>query len=102
MEFETADVFDAHMEEAHLVPFAWHVGDGPNNGFEGKRKTEGEEIPDYLKDEHGNQVTPSVREQQEEDFATWKGNRRKLRELLRRRDENLPDEESEAVDEEMY
>ncbi|CAM1509319.1 Fc.00g030580.m01.CDS01 [Cosmosporella sp. VM-42] len=100
--FDKEDAFDKHIEEAHLVPFAWHVGDGPNNSFERKPKTEVEEIPDWLKDEHGNQVTPSIQKQQMEDFATWRGNRRKLRELLRRRDENLPDEESEAVDEEMY
>ncbi|KAH7149839.1 hypothetical protein B0J13DRAFT_548939 [Dactylonectria estremocensis] len=96
---ETPQVFDQrgsfkrHMEEAHLVPFAWHVGDGPNNtsGLQAREKME-DEIPDYLKDENGNQVTPSIRHQQLEDRATWKINRRRLREILIRRDENAPKE----------
>ncbi|KAI5457323.1 hypothetical protein BGZ63DRAFT_394477 [Mariannaea sp. PMI_226] len=93
-------LFKAHMEEAHLVPFAWHVGDGPSNtsGTKTERGTaEEDNLPDYLKDENGNQVTPSVRDQRVEDFATWKLNRRRLKELLIRRDENLQSAESDVA-----
>lgn len=89
-EFDDDESFNKHVEEAHLVPLSWHVGDGPNN--KGCRKAAENEIPDYLKDENGNQVTPSIRDQQEEDIMTWRKNRRKLKELLIRMNENLPDE----------
>jgi hypothetical protein len=48
---------------------------------------------------NGQQVTPSIKDQKLEDFATWKENRRKLKELLIQRDENLPDESSESSEE---
>ncbi|KPM38463.1 hypothetical protein AK830_g8094 [Neonectria ditissima] len=96
-EFEDDESFEAHAEQAHLVPFAWHVGDGPNNSS-GKEVANVEaEIPDYLKDENGNQVTPSVKDQKIEDFVTWRNNRRRLRELITRRDENLPDDGLDEV-----
>ncbi|KOS18904.1 Zinc finger protein 536 [Escovopsis weberi] len=100
-----------HVEEAHLVPFAWHVGDGPSNAVpggggdkgdsgEGDKGDKGDEVPSYLKDAGGTQVTPWVRDQELEDWVTWRDNRRKLKELLIRMDENLPSEESDgAVDE---
>ncbi|KAF5667622.1 hypothetical protein FHETE_5680 [Fusarium heterosporum] len=97
-EFEDDERFKRHVEEAHLVPFSWHVGDGPNNSKDwdvlNKGPTE-EEVPDYLKDKHGNQVTPWIRDQQEEDHLTWKKNRRKLKELRDRMNDNLPDEVDE-------
>lgn len=86
-----------HIEEAHLIPFSWHVGDGPQNDSSRRQFPEEGEIPDYLKDEHGNQVTPSVRDQQVEDFVTWKSNRQKLKDLLVRMNENLPSEESDSL-----
>ncbi|KAH8123943.1 hypothetical protein LI328DRAFT_134858, partial [Trichoderma asperelloides] len=87
-----------HIEKAHLIPFSWHVGDGPQNNSSRGQRPEDEEIPDYLKDEHGNQVTPSVRDQEAEDFVTWKNNRQKLKDLLVRMNENLPSEESDSLD----
>ncbi|KAL7900921.1 hypothetical protein HDV64DRAFT_245384, partial [Trichoderma sp. TUCIM 5745] len=87
-----------HIEEAHLIPFSWHVGDGPQNDSSQRQLVDEEEIPDYLKDEHGNQVTPSIRDQEVEDFATWKSNRQKLKNLLVRMNENLPSEESDSLD----
>ncbi|KAM0244376.1 hypothetical protein ACHAP5_006283 [Fusarium lateritium] len=97
-DFEDDEGFKEHVEEAHLVPFSWHVGDGPNNLKDRdlpKDVAEKDEVPDYLKDEHGNQVTPSIRDQQEEDILTWKKNRRKLKELIARMNDNLPDEPGE-------
>lgn len=97
----TADEFRSHVEEAHMVPVAWHMGDGPRNW---SRYTGGDgedgQVPDYLLDEHGVQVTPSIRDQEVEDVLTWRMNRRKLKELLIRRDENLPDEDSDEEGEE--
>ncbi|KAG8673533.1 hypothetical protein FPOAC2_06979 [Fusarium poae] len=99
-EFEDDEGFEDHIEEAHLVPLSWHVGDGPNNLAERglKKRKEDDDIPDYLKDEHGNQVTPSIRDQEEEDLLTWRKNRRKLKELLIRMNDNLPDEVDEERD----
>ncbi|KAF4981571.1 hypothetical protein FZEAL_2637 [Fusarium zealandicum] len=87
-EFDDDEGFREHVEETHLVPMSWHVGDGPNNA--GVAATR-EAVPDYLKDEDGNQVTPSIRGQQEEDIVTYRNNRRKLRELLIRLDDSLPE-----------
>ncbi|RGP76054.1 hypothetical protein FLONG3_5445 [Fusarium longipes] len=92
-ELEDDEGFEKHIEEAHLVPLSWHVGDGPNNLAErGLQNQDNEDIPDYLKDEHGNQVTPSIRDQEEEDLLTWRKNRRKLKELLVRMNDSLPDD----------
>ena len=87
---------ECHVEEAHMEPFAWHVGDGPANssGRGGvPAKQDEDEIPAYLKDADGNQVTPSIREQELEDYATWRENRRRLKRLLLERDRNLPSED---------
>ncbi|KHN97767.1 C2H2 finger domain-containing protein [Metarhizium album ARSEF 1941] len=92
----------SHLEDAHLLPFRWHVGDGPSN-TSGMRAVlpdnSPDQLPDFLMGSDGRQVTPSIRDQQIEDFATWKANRRKLKELLIQRDQNLPDESSESSEE---
>lgn len=76
------------------------MGDGPQNNGGPKQRLEEEEVPDYLKDNLGNQVTPSIRDQEVEDFVTWKHSRQKLKDLLVRMNENLPSEESDSpVDE---
>ncbi|KAH7311668.1 hypothetical protein B0I35DRAFT_69621 [Stachybotrys elegans] len=87
--------FKKHVERAHLVPLSWHAGDGPCNTHVSCGQTGAlDSVPDFLKDAEGNQVTPWVRDQELEDPITYKKNRRKLKELLIRRNENLPDEES--------
>ena len=89
-----------HVEEAHMVPISWHVGDGPANTWNslGSQKTPNEQVPDFLKDSDGNQVTPSTRDQEIEDLATYRLNRQKLKDLIMARDANLPsDDESEAT-----
>jgi hypothetical protein len=92
------EAFDRHAEEAHFVPFSWHVGDGPRNSDRstgsGGDHDEGA-VPEYLKDADGKQVTPSIRGQEIEDLITWRNNRRKLKELLVRRNENLPSEDED-------
>ncbi|KAG6004798.1 hypothetical protein E4U21_000754 [Claviceps maximensis] len=106
----------AHLEEAHFAPFVWHVGDGPRNTsdvLQSAMKDDSDDdnnggggggsglsaLPDYLMGPDGTQVTPSIRDQELEDFATWKKNRRRLKEMLILRDSNLPDLSSEGSQE---
>ncbi|KAM3444073.1 hypothetical protein NHJ13734_001552 [Beauveria thailandica] len=91
-----------HLEQAHLVPMTWHVGDGPKNSCDWSTKFEAdaEAVADFLKDKEGNQVTPSTRDQLVEDLQTYRTNRRKLKELILRRDENLDSQSSDASEDE--
>ncbi|KAM3512281.1 hypothetical protein MY11210_004065 [Beauveria gryllotalpidicola] len=91
-----------HLEQAHLVPMTWHVGDGPKNSWNWSIKLEAdaEAVADFLKDKAGNQVTPSTRDQLVEDLQTYRTNRRKLKELILRRDENLDSQSSDASEDE--
>ncbi|KAL3962261.1 hypothetical protein ACCO45_003784 [Purpureocillium lilacinum] len=82
------DEFRQHVVEAHLVPGSRDEYDNDDDNTSKAR------VPAFLLDADGNQVTPSVREQQTEDLATWRSNRRKLKELLIRRNDALPDEDS--------
>ncbi|KAL6691998.1 hypothetical protein J3F84DRAFT_384947 [Trichoderma pleuroticola] len=95
-QFPNVPSLRAHIEKKHLIPFSWHTGDGPQNYGASNQRLKDEEIPDYLKDDQGNQVTPSIRDQEVEDFATWKHNRQKLKDLLIQLNENLPSEESDS------
>ncbi|GAO18453.1 uncharacterized protein UV8b_07230 [Ustilaginoidea virens] len=96
--FQSTQDWKLHLDEAHFVPFSWHVGDGPRNTAltdDGtKHELAEEEVPDYLRGPDGEQVTPSIKDQALEDSATWKANRRRLKELLIMRDGKL--EEIEA------
>ncbi|KFA50484.1 hypothetical protein S40293_03069 [Stachybotrys chartarum IBT 40293] len=98
--FPDAEAFERHMEQSHLIPLSWHAGDGASNEHpsKGVDSLEDEGVPDFLKDKNGIQVTPWVRHQEIEDDATWKSNRRKLKELLIRMNDNLPDEEESTDD----
>lgn len=89
--FATRDELLSHIEEAHMEPFRWHTGDGPQN-LSGAPRPQPDEKPAFLLDREGNQVTPSVEDQKIEDRQTYLRNRRKLRELLIMIDENLPSE----------
>lgn len=97
----TGQKLERHVEERHLIPFGWHIGDGPRNstGYHDqsrKRKINDDDVPDYLKDAKGNQVTPSIKDQVVEDYLTWRSNRKKLRKLLRERDRNLPSDDEDS------
>ncbi|KAJ9132222.1 hypothetical protein NKR19_g9379 [Coniochaeta hoffmannii] len=91
--------FERHLEDRHLTPFVWHVGDGPRNTImEYKVKTPDEaadDLPGYLFDAEGNQVTPSVLQQEFENEEERKERRRRLRWLIAQRDRNAPEEEEE-------
>lgn len=94
--------FQHHVEEEHLIPFVWHVGDGQQNEQpvnSGAESSGG--LPAYLLGPDGEQVTPSVEDQEIQDFLTWRENRRRLKHILMQRDANAPseDEDDEASNE---
>ncbi|KAI1136706.1 hypothetical protein F5Y05DRAFT_390615 [Hypoxylon sp. FL0543] len=93
IEFAGQTEFEEHMEKEHFRSFAWHMGDGYKNDGIWTLKHDADELPSYLFDEDGNQVTPSVRDQQLEDDQQNKERRRKLKRLLFLNNENAPTEE---------
>lgn len=103
--FPHREAFQRHMEDAHLVPFSWHVGDGPQNTSSVARvardKGDPDHLPDYLFDEDGNQVTPSVVNQEFENEDDRKLRRRRLHRLILQRERNAPEEEPESPVEEL-
>jgi hypothetical protein len=95
--------FRKHIEEQHLIPLSWHVGDGPRHQGDGIQiptayhlGMEEDGVPRWLKDEEGKQVTEGIWEQEIEDKKTWKEKRRRLKELIIRREENLQSEEEDG------
>ncbi|KAK1594983.1 uncharacterized protein LY79DRAFT_511670 [Colletotrichum navitas] len=88
--FSTSAHLKSHLEGLHMPPIAWQVGDGPQVSFKRYVPDNGTELPGYLFDKAGHQVTPSIRDQKEEDFYTWRNNRRRLKNLLLLRDQNMP------------
>lgn len=91
------DAFQRHAEDVHLVPFAWHVGDGPQNTSSeaevARSKETSDRLPKYLFGEGGSQVTPSILHQELENEDERKVRRRRLHRLLLERDRNAPEEE---------
>lgn len=83
-EFNTSQDWRDHVEERHLAPLSWHVGDGVRNNGDvfARASAHGrDELPNFLFDKQGNQVTPSVRYQELEDEETYRANRHKLEQL---------------------
>jgi hypothetical protein len=82
-----------HVENEHLIPLTWHVGDGPRNSgivtVGGKGELE-DGLPAYLFDKEGRQVTPSVRDQKLESEEERKERQKRLRRVLFERDRNAP------------
>ncbi|QPG93706.1 hypothetical protein C2857_001819 [Epichloe festucae Fl1] len=102
MGFTNAQDWHSHLDQAHFTSFRWHMGDGPRNTSDvlaGLPDGSQDDLPDYLRGSDGQQVTPSVKDQQLEDFVTWRENRRKLKKLLVLRDSNLPDLSSGSSEE---
>ncbi|ORY56061.1 uncharacterized protein BCR38DRAFT_306975, partial [Pseudomassariella vexata] len=91
-EFVVKEEFRKHVEKAHLVPYAWHAGDGPQNKGIWTLKNDRNKLPSHLFDKDGKQVTPSVKDQLLEDTKGMLERKRKLREIRRQADENAPDE----------
>lgn len=92
-QYANEKTFLAHIEREHLVPYQWHMGDGFQNRGHQVPKEEPDELPSYLFDEHGNQVTPSVKDQEFETAAGMAERRRQLRRIRRLAEENAPTEQ---------
>ncbi|KAL2890242.1 hypothetical protein HOO65_020784 [Ceratocystis lukuohia] len=102
--FNSMEELREHMEEAHMVPMSWHMGDGPmhdpdRSGLQALRI--GEPLPGYLFDAQGNQVTPDIRGQPVEDKASRKKRSKRLRQFFAQVNANLPSED-EDEDENKY
>lgn len=99
------EAFDSHMETVHLGPFSWHAGDGPRNTSSETTVAEAnggpKQLPEYLFDEEGNQVTPSILHQELENEEERKIRRKRLHRLLLQRDRNAPEEPETPVEELM-
>ncbi|KAJ0168127.1 hypothetical protein CTA2_9617 [Colletotrichum tanaceti] len=93
--FSTPTHLESHLQDLHMLPIAWQVGDGPQVSFKRYALDDGAELPDYLFDQAGHQITPSIRDQKEEDFYTWRNNRRRLKDHLLLREQNMPSEEED-------
>jgi hypothetical protein len=93
--------FQDHVDEEHLTPFVWHVGEGQRNERPINKADEtSEELPAYLLGRDGEQVTPWVKDQEIQDFLTWRENRRRLKHILMQRDANAPSEDEDEDEDE--
>lgn len=96
--------FEKHVENTHLVPFAWHVGDGPRNTSAmapaptpaEKGEDAADNLPAYLFDGEGNQVTPSVLHQEFENMDEKKVRRRKLHQIMTQSVRNAREEDADG------
>ena len=99
--FDTEEELEAHLKEAHFIPYAWHFGDGPKISF-GTPEPDLEKLPDYLFDKTGKQVTDSIKEQVEEDQETRDKREKWLEDFLKKGKVVVPYEvNSEDEDEAM-
>ncbi|KAI1322936.1 hypothetical protein F5Y16DRAFT_384973 [Xylariaceae sp. FL0255] len=93
-EFETRAEFERHLEKKHFAWYLWHMGDGPQNkGIWTLKEVTTNELPSYLFDADGVQITPSVRDQRVENDVEFRERKRKLKRLLYEQNENAPSEE---------
>ncbi|KAH8769849.1 hypothetical protein F5883DRAFT_628984 [Diaporthe sp. PMI_573] len=93
--------FQDHVDEEHLTPFVWHVGEGQRNERPINKADEtSEELPAYLLGRDGEQVTPWVKDQEIQDFLTWRESRRRLKHILMQRDANAPSEDEDEDEDE--
>ncbi|KAI1388902.1 uncharacterized protein F4822DRAFT_261774 [Hypoxylon trugodes] len=94
IEFTDREEFEAHMEKEHFRSYMWYRGEGyQNDGIITLKPETVDGLPSYLFDKDGNQITPSVTDQQFEDDQHFKERNRKLRRLLIQMDENALTEE---------
>ncbi|KAK8133888.1 hypothetical protein PG984_005900 [Apiospora sp. TS-2023a] len=91
-EFEDEEAFRAHVEKEHLARYVWHMGDGPQNKGIWTIKRDPNKLPRYLFGQDGDQITPSIKDQQFEDTQGMLIRKRRLREIQRQALENAPDE----------
>jgi len=96
--FKDIKEWEAHIEKAHLVPYAWHMGDGPREtrlrmynslagsitatdmlGIAYSAGTEKKQANPWLFDKDGNQVIDSVEGQQIEDGKPAENNDKRFK-----------------------
>ncbi|RKF59647.1 putative c2h2 finger domain-containing protein [Golovinomyces cichoracearum] len=75
--YPTRREWKEHIEEHHLIPFSWHMGDGPCGSRLAKPSTVWQQS--YLFSADGKQATPSVASQPIEDGVMRKLNARRFR-----------------------
>ncbi|KAK7977500.1 C2H2 finger domain-containing protein [Apiospora saccharicola] len=92
VEFEDEEAFRAHVEKEHLDRYVWQMGDGPQNKGIWTIKRDPNKLPRYLFGQDGDQITPSIKDQQFEDTQGMLIRKRRLREIQRQALENAPDE----------
>ncbi|KAI1432374.1 hypothetical protein GGR50DRAFT_603051 [Xylaria sp. CBS 124048] len=94
LQFKTEKEFENHMEKKHFIAYLWHMGDGcQNKGIHTSAKKPGE-LPAYLFDQQGKQVTPSIVGQQVESDPELRKRKRRLKRVLYEQNENaISDEE---------
>ncbi|KAI9724159.1 MAG: hypothetical protein M1828_003904 [Chrysothrix sp. TS-e1954] len=56
--FDELEPWKKHVEDAHLTPIAWSLGDGPPGGLSGGEASENSDA--YMSDAQGRRVTPLV------------------------------------------
>ncbi|KAL2135224.1 hypothetical protein VTI74DRAFT_9316 [Chaetomium olivicolor] len=107
----SASSFASHVETVHLPSFLWHVGDGPRNSTPTPALTvpsatpttapipknphsspKETPLPSYLFNAAGEQVTPSIRDQQLESEDDRKKRQARLNRVIWQRDQNAPEE----------
>lgn len=91
-QFEDEEAFRAHVEKEHLERYVWQMGDGPQNKGIWTIQRDPNKLPQYLFGQGGDQVTPSIKDQQFEDTQGMLIRKRRLREIQRQALENAPDE----------
>ncbi|ETS79575.1 hypothetical protein PFICI_09428 [Pestalotiopsis fici W106-1] len=97
--FQDEEAWTSHMEQKHLIPYSWHMGDGiQNRGIEElKKDIDSEELPRYLFFEDGQQVTPSIRDQQFDDQQATLDRKRMLSDIRRQAEENAPTDQEHRL-----
>ncbi|KAH9214082.1 hypothetical protein DL95DRAFT_301080 [Leptodontidium sp. 2 PMI_412] len=78
--FASRQAWKDHLEVRHLIPFSWHMGDGPK-GTDLSGKPRGIINPLWLNDENGNEVTPSVNGQALEEGRASDLNKKRFRKM---------------------
>ncbi|KAH7346448.1 hypothetical protein BKA65DRAFT_399503 [Rhexocercosporidium sp. MPI-PUGE-AT-0058] len=78
--FASRQEWKDHLEVKHIIPFSWHMGDGPK-GTDLSGKPKGIINPLWLNDENGNQVTPSVKDQALEEGRASELNKKRFRKM---------------------
>ncbi|KAF7928138.1 uncharacterized protein EAE97_009936 [Botrytis byssoidea] len=81
-EFEDGNKWKRHVEKKHIIRYAWHMGDGPTNSLDGLQGSESPTVPSYLFDKNGNQVTPSVDDQQIEDGDPKQNSKKRFKRVI--------------------